>query len=115
MAQQRLDNYLRAYRKRIGLSQDDVASLLGYKSGAQVSRYERGTRKPTLENSLAFEAILSVPARELFAGRYEKVAKAVSRRAAQLAERLKAPEAGAVRARRLRAVAALRSSRSSPL
>jgi transcriptional regulator with XRE-family HTH domain len=114
MAQQRLDNYLRAYRKRAGLSQDDVSFLLGYKSGAQVSRYERGARKPTLENALTFEAILSVPARELFAGRYERVAQAVSRRAAKLAERLKAPEHGAVRARRLRTVAALRSSGASP-
>lgn len=114
MAQQRLNNYLRAYRKRAGLSQDDVAFLLGYKSGAQVSRYERGARKPTLENALTFEAILSVPVRELFAGRYEKVARAVSRRAAKLVERLKAPETGAVRAGRLRTVAALRSFRSSP-
>ncbi len=111
MARQRLDNYLRAYRKRLGLSQDDVARLLGYENGLQVSRYERGVRRPTLEKILTLEAVLAVPVRELFAGRYEKAALAVSRRAARLLEGLMALKPGAVKARRLRSVAALRLTR----
>ena len=36
----KLENYLRTYRRRAGLSQDEMAFLLGTKSGTKVSRYE---------------------------------------------------------------------------
>ena len=41
-----LHNYLRTYRKRAGLSQAEVAFLLGCHSGAKVSRYEHAARRP---------------------------------------------------------------------
>jgi len=66
----KLNNYLRTYRKRASLSQDEVAYLLGCRSGAKVSRYERFARQPTLQTALAYEAIFGVPVRELFAGIY---------------------------------------------
>ena len=64
----RLPNYLRTHRKRAGLSQDEVAFLLGCRSGAKVSRYERLARRLSLETAFAYEALFGVPARELFAG-----------------------------------------------
>lgn len=73
MASHSLQNYLRMYRKRAGLSQDEVAFLLGVKSGAKVSRYERRRRVPPLETALAYEAIFRIPVRELFLGTYEQV------------------------------------------
>src|ERR1700756_3249558 len=36
----RLPNYLRAQRRKSGLSQNEIAYLLGRMNGAQVSRYE---------------------------------------------------------------------------
>jgi transcriptional regulator with XRE-family HTH domain len=90
MAARRLPNYLRTYRKRSGLSQDEVASLLGCQSGAKVSRYERFARVPTLENALAYEALFGVPARELFAGVYQKVEETIHKRAQVLAEKINA-------------------------
>jgi hypothetical protein len=41
MATPKLENYLRAYRKKSGLTQRGLAFLLGWQNGGQVSRYER--------------------------------------------------------------------------
>ena len=88
-----LPNYLRMHRKRMGLSQKDVAYLLGCRSGAKVSRYERFAREPTLRTAIACEAVFNTPIRKLFAGVYEEVERAVERRARVLARRLAAPKA----------------------
>ncbi len=88
MTSHKLANYLRAYRKRSGLSQSEVAFLLGYKTGAHVSRYERRRHMPPLRTALAFQAALDTPLSELYAGTYESVAKQVMHRAQTLAVQL---------------------------
>jgi len=80
-----LPHYLRANRKRLALSQDDVAFLLGVQSGAKISRYEHFARVPSLETALACEVIFKRSASELFGGLYEKVEAEVAARAAKLA------------------------------
>ena len=84
----RLSNYLRSYRKQSGLSQDQVGYLLGgamdSNSGARVSRYETGEREPNLRTVLALSVILNVPVQELFAGRYERIARTVENRGKRL-------------------------------
>src|SRR2546428_13274423 len=92
MASHRLPNYLKTHRKRAGLSQDEVAFLLGCRSGAKVSRYERLARRPRLETAFAYEAVFGVPARELFAGAYEKVEEEIRKRALGLAGKLNAAQ-----------------------
>lgn len=77
----RLDNYLRTHRRRAGLSQDEVAYLLGSTSGTKVSRHETSVRRPGLETLFAYEIIYRIPARELFAGIYERVERTTARRA----------------------------------
>jgi transcriptional regulator with XRE-family HTH domain len=81
----RLSNYLATHRTHAGLSQDEVAFLLGGTSGTRVSRYEHSHGLPNLETALAFEAILGVPTRELFAGTFAKVEEATKARAETLA------------------------------
>ena len=95
----RLPNYLKTFRKRTGISQDDLALLLGAKSGAKVSRYERWSRRPALETALAYEVIFRVPVKELFAGLYQKVEKRVTKRVQKLARKLASadPEQGTLR------------------
>jgi len=83
-----LDNYLRTYRNRAGLSQDELAFLLGCQHGTKVSRYERRSRQPSLEAAMAYEIALGTPVRELFAGMYEKVETVTLRRARVLARKL---------------------------
>ena len=84
MASSQLPNYLRTHRKRLGLSQDDVAYLLGAESGAKTSRYERFSREPGFRTALACEAVFQRPIRELFAGLYEQIEREVAGRAMKL-------------------------------
>ena len=81
MTASKLPNYLRANRKRLALSQDDVAFLLGTQSGAKVCRYERFVREPYIETIFAYEVIFQKPARELFGGMYHKIEREVAARA----------------------------------
>ncbi|HQU07582.1 MAG TPA: helix-turn-helix transcriptional regulator [Candidatus Paceibacterota bacterium] len=85
----RTHNYIRAYRKRAGLSQDELALLLGCRSGTKVSRYERHARTPTLETALACQAIFGVPVHELFPGMYREVEQVTHARAQTLARQLR--------------------------
>jgi transcriptional regulator with XRE-family HTH domain len=84
-----LPNYLRSNRKRLSLSQDEVAFLLGAQSGAKVCRYEQFVREPSLETALACEVIFQRSASELFGGLYQKVEGEVMERAKTLADREK--------------------------
>ena len=88
MATHKLENYLRMYRKRSGLTQREVAFLLGCRNGAQVSRYEKRRRVPPLAMALACEAAFGVPVSELFAGMRESAGKAVGKRLLALKSKL---------------------------
>ena len=77
----RLPNYLKSYRKRAGLSQDEVAFLLGCASGAKVSRYERFSRQPNRATAAACEVVFRAPMRESLAGAYAKVEGTIKQRA----------------------------------
>ena len=83
-------SYLRTHRKRGGLTQDEMAFLLGCQSGTKISRFERLARRPNLETALACQVVFGVPARELFPGLFAEVEKTVSGRARLLSERLQA-------------------------
>src|SRR5262245_29197789 len=82
---QRLPNYLRTYRKRAYLTQDEVSFLLGTTSGTRVSRYEQFRREPTLDTALAYGIIFKVPPEQLFAGLHRRIEKEIRDRASKLA------------------------------
>ena len=113
MTSPQLPNYLRANRKRLALSQDDVAFLLGTQSGAKVCRYERFVREPSLETALAYEAIFKRSVSELFGGLYQKVEREVTERAKILAER-KDDRPNRQSARKREAIAELATTQSTP-
>ncbi len=85
-----LPNYIKTFRRRAFLSQQELAELLGTVSGTTVLRHEADQRVPTLDTALAYAAILQVDPRELFAGRYESQARLVSKRARPLLEKARA-------------------------
>ncbi len=85
---QKLVNYLRTYRRRAGLTQDEMAFLLGTTSGTRVSRYERSGRQPGLPTALAYEIALTVTQKQLFGGLYEHAEQKVQGRAVSLIKRL---------------------------
>jgi transcriptional regulator with XRE-family HTH domain len=88
MASHRLPNYLRVYRKRSGLSQHEIAFLLGWHGASQPSRYEHFSRTPALRTALAIAVIFQVSVHELFLGEYQRVEDAVCRQAQRLEARL---------------------------
>jgi len=91
-----LTTYLRTYRRRTGLSQDEVAFLLCaacgctvpkhdcLASGTLVSRHESGTQWPKLKTAFAYEIILGIPLRELYAGSYDQMHETIREAAARL-------------------------------
>ncbi len=88
MAVPKLDNYLKTYRKRAGISQQEMDYLLGTHGGTRTSRYERFKRTPSLETALTCEAIFHTPVRELFAGVYARAERRTILRARLLRKRL---------------------------
>ncbi len=96
----KLPNYLRTYRRYTGLSQDEVAFLLGC-DGSAVTYYERSARRPPVESILAFEMIFGAPARDLFAGVCDKVEENTRTRATVLAQKLSAKAPDPITTRKL--------------
>jgi transcriptional regulator with XRE-family HTH domain len=84
----KLDNYLRTVRKTRGFTQREVAFLLSCHNEAKVSRYELSRRIPTIDTIFAYEVILGAPARELFAGIYERAQRRALHRVRLLRRRL---------------------------
>lgn len=87
--QKPLQNYLRAYRKRSGLTIAEVAYLIGSEHGITVSRHERGERSLDLDTALAYRFILGAGLRQLFEGQAAEVEAAVQERAKTLAASLR--------------------------
>ena len=103
-----LDNYLRTFRKTRGFTQREVAFLLGSHNEAKVSRYEHSKRVPSLETIFVYEAVLGIPAQELFAGIQERARRRAMNRVRLLSRRLEKQAKDPILARKvefLRAVA----------
>jgi len=79
-----LSNYLRAHRKSSGLSQRDVARLLGGGTGSKVSGYEHFSRTPSLRTALRLQVILKQPVSDLFEGMFKEAETAVADHARRL-------------------------------
>ena len=94
MAVRRLNNYLRTHRKHSGLSQSELAFLVGLTSKAELSRYELGQRQPSLRTALAYEAAFGTPVSELFAGLSDSISQDTHGKMKKLSARLQAKASG---------------------
>jgi transcriptional regulator with XRE-family HTH domain len=104
MNNQTSGNNLRTHRKRSGLSQHEVAVILGSDAGA-ICKYERSHHLPPLSLALAYEAVFLVPVSQLFAGLHEAIKQSTEKRLSKLEVELgsrsgKGPQA-AITARKL--------------
>lgn len=86
MAQRKPHSYIRTHRRKSGLTQHELATILGYKRDAQVCRHERADVTPTFLIALGYEILFRVPLAELFPGVYETVERAIEQRVAQMEE-----------------------------
>ncbi len=107
MSKLQLPNYLRANRKRLALSQDEMAFLLGTETGERVCRHERFLQAPGLEAALAYEVIFRKPVRELFNGLFRRIENEVAARARSLANRPDGSKPGQRSDRKRQAVRAI--------
>lgn len=71
--------YLRTHRKIWGLTQEELASLIGFGSATQISRIENGKRAPRVESALACQVIFGIPPKEMFPHAYALVEERVMR------------------------------------
>jgi transcriptional regulator with XRE-family HTH domain len=100
MANHSLPNYLRARRKSAGLSQEEIAFLLGFHS-SHICRYERFRRAPGFKIAIAFEVIFKEPVRVLFRGDYRAIEKSIHRRVKRLMIRIKNQKTDSLTVRKL--------------
>jgi transcriptional regulator with XRE-family HTH domain len=86
-------NHLREYRKKSGLSQREVGSLVGALGACAVSRHERFRSSLSLRTALAYAAVFGVPITDLFPGERDTVTSKVEQRIDELEESLKSSTA----------------------
>jgi transcriptional regulator with XRE-family HTH domain len=96
-----MGSYLRAHRRKSGLSQSELADILGLITELQISRHERSVTLPLFLTAISYEIVFQVPIAELFPGIYETVRQNVERRLAEIEGRLhdstaKGREAGSI-------------------
>lgn len=88
MSKKKFASYLRSYRRRWGLTQAELAFLLGYKSDSVVSRLEQQRIRVTLKVAFACFILFGTHPSELFPGLSHDVEKAVMGRVWDLYERI---------------------------
>jgi hypothetical protein len=86
--------YLRTLRRRCGLTQEEVASLLPEGDRNRVSSVEWGEAPPNAAEIVAYGLIFDSSCRALFPGFHEEIEDAVMRRAYQLYKDLKEGHSG---------------------
>jgi DNA-binding XRE family transcriptional regulator len=73
MTVEQISNYLRSHRRKSGLSQRELAHIVGYDTQAPVSEHERSVAIPALLIALSYEVVFRVPLSELFPALYRTV------------------------------------------
>jgi DNA-binding XRE family transcriptional regulator len=95
--EQPFKTYLRPFRRRWGLTQKELAFLIGAESQTTVSRLEQLKRLPSLAAGIACLVVFDTSAPEMFPGLFADVQKAVLVRAAELYDELQGNPSPATR------------------
>lgn len=82
-------NYLRAYRKRFGLNQEDIAYLMDLPDCSNISRYEKGHRTPSIEILLTYHHLFDSPIELFFEQESDVIKLKLIQRIIQLVPELK--------------------------
>lgn len=87
MAKRYLPNYLRTYRKSSGLTQTEVAFVIGV-NRTDLWQYETARREPSLSVVIALVVLYRIPLLKLFAGIYQATVQVTARRLLSLRSKL---------------------------
>src|SRR5580704_11924983 len=74
-------NYVRTFRQRHCLTEDELAFLVNHRAHTRISRIELGRAIPNLAVGLALQILFDQEPRKMFPGLYESVEDEVMRRA----------------------------------
>jgi transcriptional regulator with XRE-family HTH domain len=88
MTSSSVGTYLRFLRRKSGLTQRQLAQVLGTVTRNQVSRHERSVAAPSLIAALGYQTIFHQPISEIFPGLYHTVAAGVEERLEQFEHEL---------------------------
>lgn len=69
----KIPNHLRKLRKQMGLTQKEVASLLGFVATKRIILWEQGKAQPSLYNLFRLSIIYSVDPHELYPEHYDEL------------------------------------------
>jgi transcriptional regulator with XRE-family HTH domain len=106
-----ISSYLRAYRRRSGLTQSEVSFLLGGKSDAQISRYERLSRRPSLHTTIGLQVIFGLATKDILPREFIAFEQKVVERARVLSRRLEREANTALTRRKLQFLSTIMSRR----
>lgn len=82
-------NYLRVFRKRTDLTPSDIGFLLNRPDYSNISRCEKGYRKPNIEMLLLYHLLFNVPIDSLFERQKDDLNEDLIVRLGLLIQRLK--------------------------
>lgn len=86
-------SYLRTHRKKSGLTQRELAAILGCLTEGQISRHERGLSVPSLPVAIAYEILFGAPASQIFSGIRATVTRAIEAKLCDMEEALQVKSA----------------------
>lgn len=84
-------NYLRLHRRKRGLTQGELAFLLGYQSSSKISRLEQAEQAKVLTLGFTFQLLFGVDPREIYPALYDSVRETVIERIRELEAKLRTP------------------------
>jgi transcriptional regulator with XRE-family HTH domain len=77
MSRSSVGTYLRFLRRKSGLSQRQLARILGSVTANQISRHERSATPPNLLVAFGYQAVFQQPVSHIFPGLYHAVETAI--------------------------------------
>jgi DNA-binding XRE family transcriptional regulator len=80
MTSSSVGTYLRYLRRKSGLSQAELAQILGSVSATQISRHERSRTLPSILTALGYQVVFRMPVSDLFPGLFHTVEAGIEER-----------------------------------
>lgn len=84
----KMESYLRYHRKKSGLTQREVAEVIGSIGPRQVARHENSKGAPSFFVAISYQIMFRTTVAELFPGLFETVSGDIEQRLSEMEQRL---------------------------
>ena len=79
-------NYIKAHRKNWGLTQRELAFIIGFDNHVRISQLEQGKKKPNFTEAIIFELLFDKSISRLFPDIYHEITDTLIHRLQSLEE-----------------------------